>query len=93
MRGRREIGLVHGPDNPAACAGTCTCNLHCHCAWRRRRVRTCTAPQAFMVFLGWVVVPLYTVLTTTCVRNPKVLYERIKRNKKATEEAEGGMAG
>ncbi|GIL47273.1 hypothetical protein Vafri_4146 [Volvox africanus] len=50
------------------------------------------ANLALMLYIGWVVVPLYTLLTTTCVRNPRALQEHIRRHKKAEEE-EGGLTG
>ncbi|GIL70462.1 hypothetical protein Vretifemale_1204 [Volvox reticuliferus] len=45
-----------------------------------------------MLYIGWVAVPLYTLVTTTCVRNPRALQEHIRRHKKAEEE-EGGLTG
>ncbi|PNH04907.1 hypothetical protein TSOC_008966 [Tetrabaena socialis] len=31
---------------------------------------------AFMLYIGWVVVPLYTLVSTTCTRNPRTLQAR-----------------
>ncbi|EFJ50996.1 hypothetical protein VOLCADRAFT_103628 [Volvox carteri f. nagariensis] len=50
------------------------------------------ANLALMLYIGWVVVPLYTLVTTTCTRNPRALQEHIRRHKKAEEE-EGGITG
>lgn len=47
----------------------------------------------FMVYMGWVVVPLYTLVSTTCVRNPRALQAHIRRHKKAEAEEEGGITG
>ncbi|KAG2451434.1 hypothetical protein HYH02_004032 [Chlamydomonas schloesseri] len=51
------------------------------------------ANLAFMVYMGWVVVPLYTLVSTTCVRNPRALQSHIRRHKKAEAEEEGGITG
>ncbi|KAG2445775.1 hypothetical protein HXX76_000379 [Chlamydomonas incerta] len=51
------------------------------------------ANLAFMVYMGWVVVPLYTLVSTTCTRNPRALQSHIRRHKKAEAEEEGGITG
>jgi hypothetical protein len=40
-----------------------------------------------------VVVPLYTLVTATCTRNPRALQHHIRRHKKAETEEEGGVTG
>lgn len=55
--------------------------------------RPTTGPPARRYRQGWVVVPLYTLVTATCTRHPRVLYNHIKRHKKADHEDEGGITG
>ncbi len=51
------------------------------------------ANMVFLVYMGWVVVPLYTLVSTTTTRNPRVLHHHIQRHKKAEQEEEGGITG
>ncbi|KAG2484206.1 hypothetical protein HYH03_016941 [Edaphochlamys debaryana] len=51
------------------------------------------ANLAFMLYIGWVVVPAYTLVSTTCYRNPRTLWHHLRRHKKAEDEEEGGVTG
>ncbi|MEW5311462.1 MAG: hypothetical protein WDW38_003176 [Sanguina aurantia] len=44
----------------------------------------------FVLYIGWVAIPMHTLVTTTCTRKPRALFAEIQRSKKAQATSHEG---